>query len=184
MTPGAISWTVSMTIISAACPRGLAIRERAVRLEAGARRAVDFLACGRFCVDFRAVVFARAEGFLPAFDVDDDLLRAGDLRAAAPLAFRAVVLRPRDAGDFARALVAGFFFAVPADFFPALADSFVLEPRFAVALEERFFVAATIPPFFKFGLATLILFSQPWNWSTPILSVIRAGPHIDLLATL
>jgi hypothetical protein len=107
-------------------------------LDAGARRAVDFFACGRFCVDFLAVVLARVEGFFPAFDADA-LLRADDLRAAAPVDLRAVLLRLRDAGDFARALVAGFFFAAPADFF-------ALEPRFAVALEERFFLTAIIPP--------------------------------------
>lgn len=115
------------------------MRGRAVRFETGARRAVDFFACGRFWVDFLAVVLARAEGFLRAFDADA-LLRDADLRAPAPVDLRAVVLRPRDAGDFARALVAGFFFA-------ALADFFALEPRFAVALEERFFLTAIIPPF-------------------------------------
>jgi hypothetical protein len=136
-----------MTIISAPWPRGLAIRERAVRFVAGARREVVFFACGRrFCVDFLAVVFARAEDFLPAFGAEA-LLRADDLRAAAPVDLRAVVLRPRDAGDFARAFVADFFFAAPADFFAAPAVFFALEPRFAVALEERFLVTGIIPPF-------------------------------------
>ena len=138
MMPGAISCTVSMTIAFAARGRGLVVRLRAVALDAGERRAVDLLACERFCVDFLAGLLARAE-VLPLFDADA-LLRDEDLRAAAPVDLRAVLLRLRDAGDLARALVAGFFFALAVVFF-------ALAPRFADALEERFFLTAIIPPF-------------------------------------
>lgn len=84
------------------------------------------------------MLLARVE-VLPLFEADA-LLRDEDLRAAAPVDLRAVLFRLRDAGDLARALVAGFFFALAVDFF-------ALAPRFAAALEERFFLTAIIPPF-------------------------------------
>jgi len=131
-----------MIMVSMDC-RGLAIRLRALPLDAGERRAVDFFACGRLCVGFLAVVLARA-GALPLFDADG-LLREEVFRAAAPLDLRAVVLRPRAAGALARALVAVFFFAA-VFLFATPADFFALAPRFTAAPEERFF-AGIIPPF-------------------------------------
>ena len=113
----------------------MVLRLPAGRLADGARRAAAFRACGRFA-GLRAALreaAARLADFPAAGLRRDD---AG-FRARAADAFFPVLLRVRDAADFARVAVALFFFA--AGFF------FALDLLLAAA-DERFLGAAITPP--------------------------------------
>lgn len=96
-------------------------------MRGAARRADDFLACGRAARFADDLAELR---FLPREDADLRAVLRDDLLLE-------LALRARELADFARAAPVRFF----------AVDFFAFERLFADREEERFFVAAIMPPF-------------------------------------